>query len=280
MKPIVIYPTDFSTCAENALKFLVPISKALDAEVKLVHGIGSPGISIPEKTPLNIFEKLETEKREANSRLKDIAKALNENKLKTSTEVIEGLLPQKLTEYIEEIQPVLIVMGTVGNNALENKLMGSLTYKLIQGCSAPVLAIPSKTDYGQFQRVIYATNFISSDVQNIGFLAKLMTGSQRIVEIVHVAQSASINAESKTQLRDLEERLNQSIEHVELKSNLLTAQEVEEGLLNLIRENRPSALALSNTKRNFWESLFNRSLTKRMIDLSDIPIIAFSSSEL
>ena len=276
---MVIYPTDFSSCARNAIQFLVPVAMALKAEVKLVHGIGSPGVSIPEKTPLNIFEELESEKQKARTQLQDVIKALDEHNLKSSIEILQGVIPQALVEYIKEIDPELIVMGTVGDNALGNKLMGSLAYKLIKACHCPVLAIPLKTTYSQFQRIIYATNFSSEDAQNIHFLARLMNGPKNFIEIVHVSQSDSITAEVQKQMDILKDSLSQSVNQVGFKATVLTSGEVEKGLLNKIKENTPSALALSNTKRSFWESLFNKSLTNKMIKQADIPIIAFSSSE-
>lgn len=48
---LIVYPTDFSDCAKNALAYVIAMGKALKCKIKIVHGIEIAGIAISEENP-------------------------------------------------------------------------------------------------------------------------------------------------------------------------------------------------------------------------------------
>ncbi len=277
MSRTILFLTDFSKCAQHALQFLIPIAKQMEAHVKVAHGIGSPAMGMSEKTALNIFEKLEEEKKKLDVHLTEVTSILGEQDLESSVKIVQGALAPALSDYIAELKPDLIVMGTVGNNDLGNTLMGSLAFKVTSGSSCPVLVIPQKAQYQQFEQFTYATNFMPGDLQNLLFLLELVESGSATVDIVHVTTTDVLEAPQQDQLNQLKERLEQADPGIDVTSTLLSHQKVTQGILDLIEEKRPHVLALASAKRNFWEQLVNESLTKKMIERADIPMLVFTS---
>lgn len=277
MNPTILYLTDFSKCAEHALQFLIPMAKLLEAKVMVVYGIGSPAKSMTEKTPLNIFEELEAAKKEVKINLDKVTKVLNDHEVANSSEIVQGMVTQALADYAAELKPDLILMGTVGNHALDNRLMGSLAYKMIKASSSPVMVIPINAQYQQLEHLTYATNFLPGDFKNLQFLLKLVTDETCKVDIVHVTPSEGLNPEQEQQLDTLKARIAESEFKAEVSFTLLSHQKVMEGLMAFIEDKQPQVLALASLKRNFWDRLINKSLTKTMIDRANVPMLVFTS---
>ena len=56
MERLIIYPTDFSACAENALTFAIEIAQKMNCNLKAVHAINVAGISASEATPMRVLD--------------------------------------------------------------------------------------------------------------------------------------------------------------------------------------------------------------------------------
>ena len=70
---IILYPTDFSPCAENALKYAIHLAKATQSEIKILHEIdltGSQSASMISADSLQIVTMMEEEAKEKLEQIK------------------------------------------------------------------------------------------------------------------------------------------------------------------------------------------------------------------
>ena len=140
MKNILV-PTDFSSNANKALDFAVQIARQAKAEINLIHAC-----DLIE----TIFKDNQTMYKEYNQTISDKA---NENLslLKKSIEDTENisvhikLYKGKVTDVIlqasEEHHADLIIMGTLGEAGLQEKIFGSITAGIIGKTNIPVMAV-------------------------------------------------------------------------------------------------------------------------------------------
>ncbi|CAN5532599.1 hypothetical protein BH23BAC1_BH23BAC1_33470 [soil metagenome] len=77
-----------------------------------------------------------------------------------------GLLDENIKALSEELDIDLVVMGTTGATGLKEVFLGSNTSHAIENLDCPVLAIPEHTKFSPINKIFYATDFQSEDIEN------------------------------------------------------------------------------------------------------------------
>ncbi|MGB0523233.1 MAG: universal stress protein [Flammeovirgaceae bacterium] len=156
----IFVPTDFSTCAENALKAAANIARKAKAEVFLFHTLDIP--MEWEKVPVSEESRYpETRQRVlfARQRLKDWA----EKEFLKDITVNTGLYFNKGISEIVSVAKTqatdLIVMGTRGASTLTNWILGSNTQRVIRLAKSPVLTINEYCTDFSINRLVFASSF-------------------------------------------------------------------------------------------------------------------------
>jgi len=121
MKTILV-PTDFSSCANNAVEFAVQSSKILPVDVTIVHAFDLIGNVYTDYMGVNkeFNQSLLHEVREKLTQLKkDIKESAGVN---VDTHVSTATLKESIFQVTSEKKIDFIIMGTSGANGLKEKL--------------------------------------------------------------------------------------------------------------------------------------------------------------
>lgn len=142
----VLYPTDFSPCAEAVIPYLVKMKEAGTQEVILCHIIDEryPGMLIPPGAeeilpPVQVdFQRaLEEENRQ---RIDKLAKKLSKHfRVKSLLEY--GIPFRSILEIAEREKVSLIIIGSHGKSNLAEILLGSVSEKIVRKSKYPCLVI-------------------------------------------------------------------------------------------------------------------------------------------
>lgn len=128
---------DFEPASSQAVKLAEQIAEPLGAEVILIHICQSPVVSYPEVAPVMIAGLHKDLLAAARRALDDLAaKSGGKRAL-----LREGDVGVEIVRAVEEIRPVLVVMGTHGRRGLRRLLMGSVAEHVIQHSPVPVLTV-------------------------------------------------------------------------------------------------------------------------------------------
>lgn len=144
----ILFPTDFSEVANNALMIAISVAKSAQAALHLLH------VVVPKCTN-HTFERkpefwLELE-RQNKKRMEKLAHALQKQyKIRVSAHTAISYIhaAERIEQLAEELNANLIVMGSHGLSGTRALFMGSNTYTVIRNVSCPVLAVPA--DYKKF----------------------------------------------------------------------------------------------------------------------------------
>ncbi len=124
----VVYPTDFSDTADRALPWLLGLIK-----------VGAPSFTLLHVIPPASGEG----RKEAESRLEELARALHERGAKdVSCRVRTGTAYEEILNAGGNRVDALVVMGTHGRGFLPGVVMGSVGRQVLRRASARVLLIP------------------------------------------------------------------------------------------------------------------------------------------
>lgn len=188
----VLFPTDFSDPAEEALPHAVRLARALGAELHLFHATvlhdyhPSQDEGFPETESL--MEILSKRSRDLLGKLKERG---------PSTLVIKeaerrGTAPAPMIlDYAAEWDIDLIVMATHGRRGLSHMWLGSVAEEVVRRSSCPVLTVRSGADVGSVTdtgRILVPIDFSDSTDQTLTYATTFSTLLDAELHLVHVIE--------------------------------------------------------------------------------------------
>jgi nucleotide-binding universal stress UspA family protein len=270
----IYYPTDFSPCAQNALKYAMHLAKATKSDIEIIHEIDihtGPSATMISKDAMGIVSMVEDE---AKTKLAQIQENLKDEGVNSTTKIIFG---SKLVEYLknyESKQNSIIVMGTKGSSNAENRIFGSVTHKIIHEVSSPVLVVPIEAQFDGISEILFAADYSTIDKDQFNQLTNIGSYFHSTIHAVHVLETDS-KEEDKNLAKDLEGKIRDLSDYPQLEFQMLYAKNIEERLQSMITEQDMNLLVLITKKRSFFERLFGQSLTKKMVYHTKIPMLVF-----
>ena len=277
MKNILV-PTDFSLNANKALNFAVQIARQAKAEIILIHACDLID---------TIFKDNQTTYKEHNQPISD---NVNENLslLKKSIEDTENLSVHiqlykgKVTDAIlqasEEHHADLIIMGTLGEAGLKEKIFGSITAGIIGKTNIPVMAVPLLSEWDTPKKILLMVNNSEEKpdmVKSVFELAELFNATVHVAIFTDVDSAEAIDyLKDKRGVNSYEEKLKIKYKNTDIKSVQLDGHRFQQTIEEYILEQCIDIVAMVTHQRTFLKSIFNRSMTKKMSYHTRIPLLA------
>lgn len=271
----ILFPTDFSPGADNALNYAIRLSDKLKAKLIFFNSFhipayaGAPIDGDVEEQLMNI----------TNDQLLELKnKALLQNKnLDVECEVNYGFAVDNIVSTAKEKNAGLIIMGTKGASGLKEVLIGSNAASVLEKAPCPVLVIPENAQFKNLDKIVFATDFRNSDFYSIAALAEIAALFNSEIMIVHVSQVTPTGDYESDLLQWFREELKKktNVEYNNISFHDLVGGNVDYELEDFIEKYKVDLLALSMRKRNIFSKLFDRSLTKKMAYHTHTPLLAF-----
>ena len=140
-KKKILCPVDFSAGSNRAVEKAKELSRALGADVELLHAYQLPVMALPDGavtvTPTYVADLLDRAQQALNKYRDELSAA----GVHASTKLLEGNAPQVITERAQEIDSPMIVMGTHGNSGFKRFLLGSVSERVVRMATTPVLTV-------------------------------------------------------------------------------------------------------------------------------------------
>jgi nucleotide-binding universal stress UspA family protein len=276
MKKILV-PSDFSPTAEKAFRFAVNHASKSNGTVILYH------VCTPvESTFLDTDEKrrLYNEAIEKNElkRLQRLKKKVAGDYCATPIETSVGRAPitDNILGFAEQNDIDLIVMGTQGATGLKKVIIGSQASRIAEECKVPVLLIPEKFEWKEPEKIVFATNYNSSDIKAINLSIELAKAYNSRLIVVHLFRPTAINAlEDKEMVtfKTVAKHLQKSISDFPIRFEPIRTPEVDETLENLHREISYDLLVMVRRNKGFLQKLFLKSFTKALCSVTKLPLL-------
>ncbi len=138
----ILFPTDFSDGALNALPYALDMAKSYGAKLYLLHVIydiaTASGLHIPHISVDEMYKELDASAR------KELEKfGLEQRRVLKDVEhtVIRGVPYEEILKFAQEKNIDLIVMGTHGRKGIDRVLFGSTAERVVRNASCPVLTV-------------------------------------------------------------------------------------------------------------------------------------------
>ncbi|HRO47378.1 universal stress protein [Agriterribacter sp.] len=281
MKKILV-PTDFSSCAVNALNFAVQTAKFCAVEINLLHVVDRTDSLYSERPDL-IQEKYSAVLEEAQEKLDQVKASIAETELvEIRTFLREGEVDEHILQLSEEKGVDLIVMGTFGINGLKDRIWGSKTAGLTGKTSVPVMVIPYEYNWKVPGKILLATSFFEEDRDVLepitGLTDAFKTTLHAVIFTDEDTADAALFLEHGMNMADYERKLKKQLNTESVVTNHLSGRKFEDTLQDYIKEQDIDILAMITYQRSLWDRIFHPSVTRRMSYHTTIPLLVIPAN--
>ncbi|MBC3541157.1 universal stress protein [Rufibacter sediminis] len=265
----ILVPTDFSAPAKKALLFALDLALKTNAQLLVCHVYQrlSPFLG-------DSYETTEEPRRRAMGQMEDflrVATSACYSAVPIEYLVREGNPLQRLSQLINQDQVSLVVMGTKGAHDRLGKIFGTITETLVKRSLCPVVAIPEKAPLHAIENMVYTSTLEHSEVPALGLLLQLKDLFKANLTVLHVKSEDQLDLVEDNLIQ---EQLREEFPQQEFRFETVAQEEVVKGILDYLRQHQTHLLAFTVLEHDFWEVLFQDSVTTHLLHRLEIPMLA------
>jgi nucleotide-binding universal stress UspA family protein len=273
----ILVPTDFSPLSKFALKYAIKIANTLDGNVTVLHIITmTRAIRISMKEKIKSLDHDLTKSAEVD--LEKLIKTLAEQ-YRTSRpvryQVVRGsYFPSTLLREAKRLRSGLVVMGTRGASGLAKALLRSNTNSVIEVSHLPVLAVPEKAKFKGFRNVVYASDLRHLQ-EELEILIRYIKKFGSAIQLIHIVPSGEVLDQVEKRI----EKVLQTFSYKNIVTLVLVDNDIDSAIEQYVEVSKADVLAMFTHQLSFFEKVFEKSNTRKMVFQSRIPLLAFKQVE-
>ena len=271
MKTILV-PTDYSPTADNAIEYAADLARYTDSKIILLHVYHLPVITT--EVPSQVLYDIEDIEKENNKRLE---KVKNEILLKYPGTIIQtclkiGFSGEEIINVAEEKKLDMIVMGIQGASAVKEFIVGSTTSSVVRKAHCPVMVIPDEVKFNAPDYIVFACDY-GEDFTNKNMWSKVkgfinmfkskmyLLNVLKAEELIHMHKVAT----------GLE--IDNYLENISYSVHFLQGNNLIDRINDFINQKKAKMLIMLPKRYTFFERLFHKSSTKKMIFHAHVPVL-------
>jgi nucleotide-binding universal stress UspA family protein len=281
----ILWATDFSDEAQEALLYAQAFAKAFKARIVALHVVPdfSPALydaayAIKE----DLVRRLNFIKGEEKKKLLTMKKAKG---IPFEVIVKEGSAPKTIIEVAEQEKADLIVIGRRGMSAIEKLFIGSVANHVLRNSPVPILITKKKSGVPRFKKIIVPTDFSEREEVERDFAWELAKGFGSYLTLLHVLElhdyefSPSVLDELfNSLLKRLKKRKKREKADIKVSEEVYRAVNASIGIVDYAETHHFDLIVISTCVQTKLERFFLGSTTEKVISYTHIPVFAIPPS--
>lgn len=270
----ILFPTDFSETANNALLYALSLAESLDATVYVLHVYELPIINggISAGLVQNVYDTVKFGQfenfKDNIPQLRKIADDNNFGHIPLKFILEEGNFLYIMRETILEEKIDYVVMGTTGYSDIEKKIFGTNTINAITSLKVPILSIPNHIKFNGIKNIGFTTIFDDKDKDALYYLSEIASRHNGRVLCLHVSKDGKYNEQALANWK--EEFKDEPVDFlIEVNPEPVNA------VLKFIQEANLDLLTVVSRNKGFFDKLFSPSVTKKIATKNSVPLFVF-----
>jgi nucleotide-binding universal stress UspA family protein len=279
MKPI-LFPTDFSKAADNALDFAALLARVYRTRLVLFHTyyLVMPTDTYGTFVSESLINQTEKQAKEQIGALRDKLisqyEYFKEDSSRLQVRISYGNPTDAIEEEAEVLDPLFIVMGSKGVSNRVGEFFGSVTSTLAGQLECPLFVIPAEAKANTLQNLCYATDFEGNEDPVINTVKELAISLNARLHVLHITRNNEIITAQKM------EKLESLYADESIYFSHQYRDSVIEGLEKYVETRKPDALILATLDRDFFQGIFHKSVTRHMALTAKVPLVVLHKKAL
>ncbi|MEX0883447.1 MAG: universal stress protein [Cyclobacteriaceae bacterium] len=261
----ILVPTDLSENASNALNFAKSYAKLQNASITLLYSYYAVYDFAAQAA--EIIQTIESDAKTALK--KEIKKSGGE--ISINYKIVQGTVSTSILATVLNGDYDLIIMGTQGASGIKKTLIGSNTATAVRESEVPIIAVPAGATFENIKEIKVA---LELENENEGMFKKLieLTETWNLpYRVLHVETKSDFN--KNLLFKGMEKYLEESFPDSDFDFELISSEDPDEGLDDYLKEKTDSLLVMFSKNKTFFEFLFNKSHSVKMVYHTHIPLL-------
>jgi nucleotide-binding universal stress UspA family protein len=289
MKTILVL-TDFSVRANHAALYALKLAQKIKANLLLCNIISAPVVNTASALtgcPIGNYEDLEEDSiNDLRELAYSLSKRLSNNALKGEFKpAIEqcckaGPIADTINEIASTRNILMAVISMHGADGLSSFLLGDHASEIIENADCPVLVIPYQVPFKGFAKISFATDLTHNGMEILHSLYGLTKYFDSEILITHVADQNTLDTEKQDSIDHFFNHEASEINFPKIYYRAIKSNSVAAGLDWITEHTDIDLLVLVHHKRNFFQKIFEGSVTQTLADHLHKPILVFPYSQV
>ncbi len=277
----ILVPTDFSELSQQALDFAVDMARYAVAEVQAVHFVqvateevtlvtaDTAVVGTTEESLYNI-QLMRTNKQ----KLDKIVAKYEESGVTVTAELAGGGFLNGIKHFTKKYDTSMVIMGTSGEQNIEEFFSGNHTEQLIEHLGIPVISMKQPVLYGKVRDIMLAVDL--KEQYSPSALRKMKDALLNFNAKIHFVSVIKPDDKDKSSHHKQLELLAQRMHLTEAELHMIEAENVEQALKDYaVKAGAGTIAVLSEAKSGLWRFI-QSSLAMHLSKDFDIPIMTLN----
>ena len=267
----ILLPTDRSENANHALNYALNLLNGEEVEFILFQSFDVPSYSADMPIPMNL-DATDEFQRVLDTDVQELNETYASTKFSFSGKVMSGSLTFNVEQIVDKENIDLIVMGTKGASGLSATIIGSNTADVIQIATCAVLAVPESASVANPKQILFATD--NKGLSSSEVIEQLLDIANKYDSHIHL-----MNVLDEGKMTTVDEaveglKLDHLLENLEHTFHFENGKDKAMAIENYIEKHDVDLLAVVPRKGNFFDSIFHRSVTRKLALHTKVPLLA------
>jgi len=271
----ILVPTDFSDCSKKAAHAAGSIANKFNATITLLNVIDPPF-----NFPANMEGVLDYLSENAEQHLEHLKNDLKteypDNKLNVKHQIRIGKPVSQILESITDLDIDLVVTGSGSDVPARKVIFGSVSTDIILHSTVPVISIPEEANEVSFEKILFATNFRSNDLENLIDVVSLADSYNAEIDIIHVSDED--NLETDVKFRGFKDLIREKNLYDSIKFHHVVHENPFKAISDYVELNGISFLVLNRYKKSVVGMLLDKNYTKQLSVYSKVPLLVLTGN--
>lgn len=271
----ILITTDFSACAQAAIKAAIQIAKKRKATLYLFNSIEFPSFWILNSNDSRYQELISNYKSEfVLPKLTSIQREINQEGISCEVIIKEGDFLETIKQVTENQSFDLVCMGSKGRSGKEEWFIGSNTQKAVRSIRNNVLIIKDNLHPIQFKNVAYVSGLNENEKLSFKkFIQEISKFNVQEIHLLSIDLSGYFSQPTFLMKEVLDDYKKIAINH-EIKTHFYPSHSVDAGVRKFVVENDIDIVAISNHVKHPIKRFFSGSNVEMILNHSDVPVLS------
>lgn len=273
----ILFPTDFSHSAGNALAYAIEFARKMNAKLTLFNAFPLPVSAVEMPLETNMTEQVKTDSENSLKKLKNQIHAAAPG-IETEFSSSWGFAADEIIAKAKEMSADLIIMGTEGAGGIKRILLGSNTAEVMGKSICPVLAIPAGCQFKNFRRIAFATGCQDTEFPYIIQALDFAKRFNARFSLLHISGTVFTSPLEHKHIENFRDKVRKELNQPGIEISLLDMSDIAEGLTDILFKDNIDMLVIAHKKRNLLTQFLHPSISQKFTYSSASPLLVLPVS--
>lgn len=271
----IIFPTDFSEVAENALDTAIAMCQRHMTRLTIVHVIEQHYLLVSAEASFMSVDVLSQLQKNAEDLLAGLlGKIKYDGQFEISTVVRIGNAADEIRRLSRETRADLIVMGTHGASGLREFFIGSNAYRVVKHTPCGVLTIPGQTRWLNFRRILFPIRIVAGALSKYDFIRPIIRGNGSSLLLAGIVEKHGPYAleEMKSIVETAAQKMKE--DDVICRAELHNSDDIAKHVIHLSEAEKPDLIVIMASLEKYSKGLFVGPYSQHIVNHSKFPVLS------